>query len=89
MSNQPDAPPEEADRPVPVRVRRAPKFARFIITGAALGVLLGFVVSAVTSVTPADGQVGGKTVTGYLAMIGLLLGGVLGAGLAVLADRSR
>jgi hypothetical protein len=75
--------------PVPVRVRRAPRFAPFIVTGAVVGVLVGILVATATSSAATDGQLGGKTVTGYLAMIGLLLGGVLGAGLAVLVDRRR
>ncbi len=85
--------------PVPVRVRRAPRFAPFIATGAVVGVLVGILVSAATGSAAtgsaatgsaaAYGEVGPGAVTGYLAMIGLLIGGVVGAGLAVLADRRR
>ena len=75
--------------PVPVRVRRAPRFAPFTVTGAVVGVLVGILIATLTTTADVDGQVGGKTVTGYLAMIGLLVGGVIGAGLAVLADRRR
>jgi len=77
------------DEPTPVRLRRAPRFAPFTVTGAVAGVLVGILIATVTTTADVDGQVGGKTVTGYLAMIGLLVGGVIGAGLAVLADRRR
>jgi len=84
-----DAQGTATGEPVPVRVRRAPRFTPFIATGAVVGVLVGILIATATSSAEVQGQAGGKTVTGYLAMIGLLLGAVIGAGLAVLADRRR
>lgn len=75
--------PEGAVR---VRVRRAPRYRPFVLTGALLGVVVGLVVSSVfgTSIERFPTPV----LVGYLAVIGLLVGGVLGAGAAVLAERS-
>ena len=75
--------PEGAVR---VQVRRAPRYRPFVLTGAVLGVAVGLVVSLVfgTSIERFSTPV----LVGYLAAIGLLVGGVLGAGAAVLAERS-
>jgi len=81
----PAAFPEGAVR-VRVRVRRAPRYRPFVLTGALLGLAVGIVVSLVfgTSIERFPTPV----LVGYLAVIGLLVGGVLGAGAAVLAERS-
>lgn len=87
----PDAGPEVAagpPPPVPVTLRRAPRFTPFVISGAGLGALVALAV-ALWLPDPAALEVGSRAVTGYLVAIGALLGGVAGGGAAVVADRRR
>ena len=72
-----------------VQVRRAPKFAAFTVSGAVIGLVIGLLVIALAPqpATPTGFQP--RSIALYLGMVGLLLGGVLGAGLAVLIDRRR
>ena len=79
----PDPPPA----PVQVRIRRAPKYRSFVFSGAVLGVLAGVFTSMVLG--DAESRFSPSTVTGYLAAIGLLIGGLLGAAVAVLVERPR
>jgi hypothetical protein len=74
-------------RPVPVRIRRAPKYRSFVLAGAVIGVLAGVITTAVTG--NADARFSPTTVMGYLGAIGLLIGGLLGAAVAVLVERPR
>lgn len=83
MSEEQAPPPE----PVQVTIRRAPKYRVFVLAGAVLGVVAGVVLTLVLG-DPAS-RFTPSTVTGYLAAIGLLLGGLLGAGVAVLLERPR
>ncbi|MCR6689024.1 histidine kinase [Cellulomonas sp.] len=83
---------------VPARVRRAPKYGAFIVAGALVGavvavlltVLLGGgdatsdVASGQGFISFLDGQGAVRTVMG---VTGAVVGGFLGGGLAVLADR--
>ena len=76
--------PEDA---VPVRVRRAARYRPFVVTGALLGALAGVVVALARAT--GDAAFSMAQLTGYLGAIGLLVGAVLGALVAVLADRPR
>jgi hypothetical protein len=80
----PGALPEGA---VPVRVRRAARYRAFTLTGALVGTALG--VAVALAFGTADAGFSMSTLVGYLAAIGLLVGGVLGAGVGLLAERRR
>ena len=82
---EPSAPAQDRPAPVQVRLRRAPRYRVFVGTGALLGALAGIVASLLLG-DPASLFSSG-TVTGYLAAIGLLLGGLAGGAVAVLVDR--
>lgn len=65
------------------RIRRAPNFAQFIITGALIGVIAGLV-------TGAQGESGAYSDATAMGMFAVLFGGIgalLFAGLAVVLDR--
>jgi hypothetical protein len=82
-----DGEQERASEPSPprARIRRAPRFARFTLSGVVAGVLIALIASALL---PGQApQFSDRVVTGYLVAVGALLGGVAGAGLGVLADR--
>jgi hypothetical protein len=75
-----------AAAPVQVR-RRAPRYRACVALGAVLGVVAGAVASLLLADPGYRFSLG--TTTGYLAAIGLLLGGLLGATVAVLVERPR
>jgi hypothetical protein len=77
----------DQQRPVQVRVRRAPKYRSFVLAGAVIGALAGVITTAVMG--EADARFSPTTVMGYLGAIGLLVGGLLGAAVAVLVERPR
>ena len=93
--SEPDVPPQEeapeaapaqdGPAPVQVRLRRAPRYRVFVGTGALLGAIAGIVARLLLG-DPASLFSAGTT-TGYLAAIGLLLGGLLGGAVAVLVER--
>jgi hypothetical protein len=66
-----------------VTIRRAPKFAVFLILGGALGAIVTLVL---TMLRPADPNVGYPTLFGYFLLFGLPAGVVLGALIAILLD---
>lgn len=87
---------ELAEVAEPARVRRAPKIGAFIVAGALLGALLGLVAALVVgpdSGLVADGTAfiglldGQGSARFFSALIGAVVGGFAGAGLALLADR--
>ncbi|MEO7005486.1 MAG: hypothetical protein ABI275_09015 [Terrimesophilobacter sp.] len=80
MTHAPDGRMAETE----VSIRRAPRYARFLLTGAALGVIATLVA---TSVVPVDPNVGFGAMFGYLLLYGVPIGLGLGAGTAVLLDR--
>jgi hypothetical protein len=80
MTDAPDGPMAETE----VSIRRAPRYARFLLAGAALGVIAALIA---TSVVPVDKNVGFGAMFGYLLLYGVPLGLGLGAGTAVLLDR--
>ncbi len=80
-------PPEQPAEPVQVRLRRAPRYRAFVVAGAVLGALAGLVAWSLLG--DPDSRFSARATAGYLAAIGLLLGGLLGAAVAVLVERPR
>lgn len=87
---------ELAEVAEPARVRRAPRIGAFIVAGALVGALLGLVAALVAgpdSGLVADGTAfiglleGQGSARFFSALIGAIVGGFAGAGLALLADR--
>jgi hypothetical protein len=78
--------PDERDGVRYGRVRRAPRYGSFVVTGAAVGVVIALVLSLSR---PATGQFSQNSVIGYVAATLGLLGALAGAGVAVLLDRRR
>ena len=72
---------------VQVQLRRAPRFVPFMITGAVIGVLIALLAVLLRRLPDQETEVSARAVVGYLGSIGALLGGLAGAGLAVLLDR--
>jgi hypothetical protein len=66
------------------RIRRAPRIGRFLFLGAAVG-LIGTLI--LTSLYPADPNVGFAALFGYFALYGVPIGVALGAILALVLDR--
>jgi hypothetical protein len=82
---------EQQDLPdgaVPVTIRRAPRYRAFVLAGAVLGLVAGAVTSLVLGGSDTS-PLSPTTVTGYVGAIGLLVGGLLGAAVAVLVERPR
>ncbi len=83
--------PDQPEGPAPgvrVRLRRAPRFGAFTLSGALLGLLVGGAV-AVLGPDQTQTDFSPATAAGYLGAIGLVLGAVIGAAVAVLLDRRR
>lgn len=78
--------PEDLERAIRARRRREPRYALFLATGAAVGVLAAVV--AVLVLAP-SGTYSGPTVLGYLAVSLGLLGALLGGLAAVLLSARR
>lgn len=66
-----------------VRVRRAPRYARFIILGGALGAV---VTIALTLAFEPDPQVGYAALVGYFLLFGIPAGVLLGCLVALILD---
>jgi hypothetical protein len=79
----PEPSPEELQQATRAVRRREPRYAAFLVTGAALGVLVALVASLTTS---GDGAYSRGAVFGYVAVVlgvvGALLGGVVAVQLA-------
>lgn len=95
MADQPYPPEPRAtihERTETVRLRRAPKYGVFIGLGAALGILTAMILTFVydgTALPTASGvQYSQSQVFGFLALIGVSLGVVLGGLIALLFDRA-
>lgn len=69
--------------PTPVRVRRAPRFARFAIIGGMLGAIATLVL---TTMFPVDPSVGLWALFAYFSLFGITAGVVLGIVLALVLD---
>jgi hypothetical protein len=67
-----------------VRVRRSPRYARFMIVGAVFFVIVAFVL---TYSLPAGQGYDRNAVFGYLALVAIAVGVMLGAVVALLLDR--
>jgi hypothetical protein len=70
-----------------VHLRRAPRYRAFVLAGAILGLVAGVVASIVLG--GGDAPFSSTTLTGYVGAIGLLVGGLVGAAVAVLVERPR
>jgi len=81
------APEAPAERPAQVlRLRRAPRYRAFVLTGVLLGLLIAVVA---TLSFPVTGDYSLRTVLGYVAAVLALVGGLLGAAVAVLVERGH
>lgn len=66
--------------------RRAPSFARFIVTGAILGFIAGSATAFFGEPAPTYGE---GAAVGYLGAFGAAIGAMLAGVVAVLVDRRR
>jgi hypothetical protein len=66
-----------------VRIRRAPRYATFIILGGALGAIVTLIL---TMSQPADPNVGYGALLGYFLLYGIPAGVALGAVVALILD---
>ncbi|MFG6402314.1 MULTISPECIES: potassium transporter Trk [unclassified Microbacterium] len=85
--------PSVTDEVETLRVRRAPKYAVFLILGAALGVLAAMILTlsfnGTSEVSPNTGMsYSSLQVFGFLALICIPLGMVVGAVIALVLDRT-
>lgn len=80
--------PDDEQRPerAEYRLRRAPKYLPFGLTGAVLGVVVGLVLALSN---PVNGDYSERAIIGYFAAILGLIGGLVGLGVAVLIERRR
>jgi hypothetical protein len=82
---QPDAAPTSDPREPTLRqVHRSPRYGAFLVTGAAVGLLLAIVSGVIGT---GDGSIGTGRLIGYLAIVFGLLGALLGGGVAVVIER--
>ena len=97
MAEQPDAPHDPNlvvdDQLVTVQVRRAPKYAVFLVAGALLGVLvaliLTFAFQGTADKSPNTGLVyTSLQVFGFVALICVSAGVLLGGAVALVFDRT-
>lgn len=66
------------------RVRRAPRYAPFVSTGALLGIVAAVVLALVL---PPVEQLDTRAALGYLGLVLGLVGGLVGAAVAVVLER--
>lgn len=83
MSDTPDRP---AAAPARYRLRRAPRFGPFLLTGAVIGIIAGVLVDLLG---PAAPGIDSTSALAFFAVIGGLVGTLLAAIVAVLLDRRR
>ena len=93
MSTSPepdDAPDDRPEVPVVGRavVRRVPRYRAWVVAGACLGAVVAVLVVLLGPEGP-DGGLGRGPVVVFLALVGVLVAGLLGALLAVLVERAR
>jgi hypothetical protein len=89
-STPPDSPeppePSAPEGPVQLRLRKAPRYRAFGLTGTAIGVIAGIVLALSFTAT---GDYSIRTIAGYFAAIFGMIGAVLGLATAVLIERRR
>lgn len=77
--------PKETD--TTLKIRRAPKFLPFLITGAVLGLITGVILNFSFSGEFADGTTTAQNgILGYLVAWGSVIGAAVGVTLAVILD---
>jgi len=67
-----------------VKVGRSPRFARFLITGGIIGLLIGILLSLVGH---PDARYDTSAALGFLGLVCAALGVLVGGAIAVLLDR--
>ena len=82
MSTTPQIPKPQTDE---VRIRRAPKIPAFMIAGGAVGAIASLIL---TSLFPVDPAVGFGPLVAYVSLFGITAGVLVGALIALLADRA-
>ncbi len=70
--------------PVRYRIRRAPKFRAFLLTGALLGLVVGVLIDLLG---PTDARIQATSSLAFFAVVGASVGAFLAAIIAVLLDR--
>jgi hypothetical protein len=68
------------------RLRRAPRYRSFGITGVGIGVIVGLILAFSR---PANDDYSAQTIAGYFAASFGLIGALIGLGAAVFAERRR
>jgi hypothetical protein len=86
---RPDVRAARPEGAVEVRLRRAPRYRAFVVTGIVLGVLIGAVLVLAVGAPVGDREYSDGTLLRYFGAIGGLLGAVLGAAAALLVERRR
>lgn len=81
--------PDRPEGAVEVRLRRAPKYGPFILTGVVVGVVLGVVVALVGGGSDGPDGLSTSSLVRYFAAVLGLLGAVAGAAAALLVERRR
>ncbi|RDV43919.1 hypothetical protein DOE76_15715 [Leifsonia sp. ku-ls] len=84
-AEEPEPRAEETVTPAEVRVRRSPRYFRFMIAGA---VLFAIVALVLTFSFPENPTYDRGSVFGFLLAIGVAVGVAVGAVVALLADRA-
>ncbi len=79
-----DRQPSVGSAPVRYRVRRAPKFRAFLLTGAILGLVIGVLIDVLG---PTDPRIQATSSLAFFAVVGAAVGACLAAIIAVLLDR--
>lgn len=83
-----DAGGTETPQATQVRLRRAPRYRAFVLTGIVLGVIAAAVI-VFSGLFPLHEEDSVGTVFGYFAAVLSLVGGLMGAGAAILVERRR
>ncbi|WP_246169506.1 hypothetical protein [Actinotalea subterranea] len=81
-----DRVPDDLERvATPARVRRAPRYRAFVLAGALVGLLVAVVA---VLVLPGDNGLGRGPVVVFVGLVGVLVGALGGAVVAVVQDRA-
>lgn len=81
--SEPAPQPEQSSGEADVRVRRIPKYSRFLILGAGFGAIVTFIL---TALFPSDPAIGFGALFGYFLIFGVPAGVALGALFAIGLD---